>query len=127
MHTHSHRGSVAATRALPAGTRRRASAGRGARLDAGTAAVDRARVAIAGATGYAGQELLRLLARHPAITITAATASGTAAAGRRLPGLARVWDGEIQPLNSALLARDTDVVFLALPDAAAAEHAPALV
>ena len=30
------------------------------------------RVAIAGATGYAGQELVRLLARHPAVTLTSA-------------------------------------------------------
>src|SRR5262245_59508047 len=30
-----------------------------------------ARVAIAGATGYAGQELVRLLARHPRVTLTA--------------------------------------------------------
>src|SRR5215510_13774275 len=36
-----------------------------------------ARVAIAGATGYTGQELLRLLARHPAVTIAAATSSGS--------------------------------------------------
>ncbi len=35
-----------------------------------------ARVAIAGATGYTGQELLRLLARHPAVTIAAAMSSG---------------------------------------------------
>ena len=31
------------------------------------------RVAVAGATGFAGQELIRLLARHPNVTITAAT------------------------------------------------------
>jgi N-acetyl-gamma-glutamyl-phosphate reductase len=34
-------------------------------------------VAIAGATGYTGQELLRLLARHPGVSITAAMSSGT--------------------------------------------------
>jgi N-acetyl-gamma-glutamyl-phosphate reductase len=90
---------------------------------AGAAAVDRARVAIAGATGYAGQELLRLLARHPAVTVTAAMSSGSTAAGRRLPALARVWSGDIQPLDGELLAREADVVFLALPDAAAARQA----
>src|SRR5258706_550750 len=42
------------------------------------------RVAIAGATGYVGQELLRLLARHPAVTVTAAMSSGAA---RGEPGL----------------------------------------
>jgi N-acetyl-gamma-glutamyl-phosphate reductase len=85
-----------------------------------------ARVAVAGATGYTGQELLRLLARHPAVSITAATSSGTSAA-RRLPALARIWSGTITPLVPDALAREADVVFLALPDAAAAELAPALV
>ena len=91
------------------------------------ASIARARVAIAGATGYAGQELLRLLARHPAVTIAAAMSSGTGAPGRRLPSLARIWNGEIEPLGVERLARDTDVVFLALPDSAAAELAPRLV
>jgi N-acetyl-gamma-glutamyl-phosphate reductase len=86
-----------------------------------------ARVAIAGATGYAGQELLRLLARHPLVTITAAMSSGTAAAARSLPALSRVWTGTIAPLSAETLAREADVVFLALPDAAAAELAPGLV
>src|SRR3954452_7994011 len=87
------------------------------------------RVAVAGATGYTGQELLRLLARHPAVTITAATSSGATAA-RRLPALARIWNGTITPLDTSTpdaLAREADVVFLALPDKAAAELAPALV
>src|SRR2546425_584912 len=85
------------------------------------------RVAIAGATGYAGQELLRLLARHPLVTITAAMSSGTAAAVRRVPALSRVWTGTIAPLSVETLAREADVVFLALPDAAAAQLAPGLV
>ena len=91
---------------------------------AGTVANAVARVAVAGATGYTGQELLRLLARHPAVTLTAAMSSG--ASTRRLPGLARLWDGAITPLAPATLA-EADVVFLALPDSAAAELAPTLV
>ena len=87
-----------------------------------------ARVAIAGATGYTGQELLRLLARHPAVSIAAAMSSGAAGGeARRLPGLAHLWDGSIGPLSLDTLKQETDVVFLALPDAAAAEIAPALV
>ena len=87
-----------------------------------------ARVAVAGATGYTGQELLRLLSRHTCVTLTAAMSSGQAGgAARRLPALARLWDGEIAPLSREALARDADVVFLALPDAAAAEIAPPLV
>jgi len=93
--------------------------------DASTVPV-RTRVAIAGATGYTGQELLRLLARHPAVRIAAATSSG-ATATRKLPALARLWNGTITPLEPGALARDVDLVFLALPDKAAAELAPALV
>src|SRR5438270_1241920 len=81
-----------------------------------------ARVAVAGATGFTGQELLRLLARHPAVALTAAMSSGqSAAAPRPLPALARLWTGAIVPLSADTLRREADVVFLALPDAAAAE------
>ena len=83
-------------------------------------------MAVAGATGYTGQELLRLLSRHPGVTITAATSSGATAA-RKLPALGHLFKGEITPLDPASLAQDADVVFLALPDKAAAELAPALV
>jgi N-acetyl-gamma-glutamyl-phosphate reductase len=83
------------------------------------------RVAVAGATGFTGQELLRILARHPGVTIVAATSSGATAA-RKLPALAHIFTGEIKPLDRAALANDADLVFLALPDKAAAEIAPAL-
>ena len=85
-----------------------------------------ARVAVAGATGYTGQELLRLLARHPAARITLATAS-SAASVRNLPALAHLWDGAITPFDADALAREADLVFLALPDEAAAELGPRLV
>jgi N-acetyl-gamma-glutamyl-phosphate reductase len=93
---------------------------------ANTARADKTRVAVAGATGYTGQELLRLLSRHPSVTITQATSSGATAA-RRLPALAHLWNGSITPLDADALARDADVVFLALPDTAAAGLAPRLV
>ena len=83
------------------------------------------RVAIAGASGYAGQELVRLLARHPGVVLQAAMSSG--GEPRRLPGLARIWDGEVQPLDVEALAKTTDVVFLGLPEAAAATVGGALV
>src|SRR5947208_12556070 len=84
------------------------------------------RVAVAGATGYTGQELLRILSRHPSVTLTAATSSGTTAA-RKLPALGHIFKGQITPLDPRALAQDADVVFLALPDKAAAELAPVLV
>ena len=89
---------------------------------------DKSRVAIAGATGYTGQELLRILGRHPSVSVTAAMSSGSASGSARpLPALARLWDGQITPLSADTLARDADIVFLALPDSAAAELGPSLV
>src|ERR1051326_8501170 len=86
------------------------------------------RVAVAGATGYTGQELLRILVRHPGIAIVSAMSSGAAAGPqRKLPALAHIWNGEIAPFALDSLAADADVVFLALPDKAAADVAPALV
>jgi N-acetyl-gamma-glutamyl-phosphate reductase len=82
------------------------------------------RVAVAGASGFAGQELIRLLTRHPGVTITVATGSQATSTPRRLPSLAKIWDGTVVPLNAAAFA--ADVVFLALPEAASAELAPVL-
>src|SRR5436190_8761242 len=82
------------------------------------------RVAIAGASGFAGQELIRLLSRHPHVTITAATGSQATSTPRSLPALAKIWDGTVVPLNDAAFA--ADAVFLALPEAASADLAPTL-
>jgi N-acetyl-gamma-glutamyl-phosphate reductase len=84
------------------------------------------RVAVAGATGYAGQELLRLLARHPSVDLTIATASQASSAPRKLPALARVFDGDIRPLDIGAIIGRAEAVFLALPESASAEIAPAL-
>jgi N-acetyl-gamma-glutamyl-phosphate reductase len=87
-----------------------------------------ARVAIVGVTGYAGQELLRLLARHPAVTVTAAMdlPSETGPIAKRLPALARQWNGDVTPLDPAVLAQ-ADFAFLALPESVSAQLAPGLV
>jgi N-acetyl-gamma-glutamyl-phosphate reductase len=84
-------------------------------------------VAVAGATGYAGQELVMLLARHPQVRLEAAMSSSADSAARPLPRLARIWDGKVEPLNKDRLASDMDLVFLAVPEKAAAELAPPLV
>jgi N-acetyl-gamma-glutamyl-phosphate reductase len=96
-------------------------------ISPGPAARAAARVAVAGATGYTGQELLRLLARHPAARLTVATSSGASSSARRLPALGHVWDGDITPLDPDALPREADIVFLALPDGVAAELGPKLV
>ena len=94
---------------------------------AAAARAPRARVAVAGATGYAGQELVRILARHPAVTLTTAMSSTATSAPRPLPALARIWDGSVAPFDVDRLVTEADVVFLALPEAASAELAPTLV
>ena len=83
------------------------------------------RVGVAGATGYAGMELLRRLARHPGVDLRLAMASAASEA-RRVPALARIWDSPVLPFDLERLAGDADVAFLAVPDTLAAEAAPAL-
>ncbi len=82
------------------------------------------RVAVAGATGFAGQELIRLLSRHPNVTITTATGSQATSTPRHLPSLAKIWNGTVVPLDADALA--ADAVFLGLPEAASAELGPKL-
>jgi len=76
----------------------------------------RVRVAVAGASGYAGGELLRLLLGHPGVEIGALTAGSNA--GERLGSL----QPHLMPLADRVLAVTSadelaghDVVFLALP------------
>jgi N-acetyl-gamma-glutamyl-phosphate reductase len=90
-------------------------------------AASRTRVAIVGATGYAGQELVRLLARHPAVDLALATASQATSTPRRLPAVAKIWDGDVRPLDLDDVKRSADVAFLALPEAASAETALPLI
>jgi len=93
----------------------------------GSAPRPQTRVAIAGATGYAGQELVRILARHPAVTLTTAMSSGSTSTPRPMPALARIWDSDVVALDVDRLVASADIVFLALPEAASAELAPKLV
>jgi N-acetyl-gamma-glutamyl-phosphate reductase len=79
-------------------------------------------VGVVGATGYGGQELVRLLARHPLANLKVALGSSQAEQSRRLPGLARLWDGEITAYSAEALA-GCDVVFLSTPEAFAATSA----
>ncbi|WP_416483880.1 N-acetyl-gamma-glutamyl-phosphate reductase [Streptomyces sp. CL12] len=74
------------------------------------------RAAVAGASGYAGGEVLRLLLAHPEVEIGALT--GNSNAGQRLGAL----QPHLWPLADRVLAETTaeslaghDVVFLALP------------
>src|SRR3954453_12609125 len=83
--------------------------------------------AVAGASGYAGGEIVRLLLGHPEIRLGALTADSQA--GKRLgevhPHLAAVGDRVLEPTTPASLSGH-DVVFLALPHGASAELAAQL-
>ncbi len=74
------------------------------------------RAAIAGASGYAGGELLRLLLSHPEIEIGAVTAGSSAGTllGEHQPHLAPLAERVIAETTPETLAGH-DVVFLALP------------
>ena len=75
------------------------------------------RVAVAGASGYMGAELLRLLLVHPKIELAAVTSERLA--GERLdqvlPHLRGLSELRFQELDAERLAKDTDAAFLALP------------
>jgi N-acetyl-gamma-glutamyl-phosphate reductase len=89
----------------------------------------RIRVGIAGATGYAGVELLRRLAQHPHADVRLAMGSSTSSSTsrpRRVPALKRIWDAPVERFDAERLAEETDVVFLAVPDTLAAEVGPVL-
>ncbi|MFI5210486.1 MAG: N-acetyl-gamma-glutamyl-phosphate reductase [Gemmatimonadales bacterium] len=74
------------------------------------------RVAVVGAAGYAGGELLRILLQHPEVTECLATSRSQAgrAIGETHPALATATDARFSGLEPAEAARGADVVFLAL-------------
>jgi len=82
---------------------------------------------VAGATGYGGQELLRLAVRHDDVEIAVAMSSATNNEAQELPALKNLWHGQIEPFSVEKLIAKSEVVFLGLPDGISAELAPKLV
>ena len=88
--------------------------------------------AVAGASGYAGGEVLRLLLGHPALAdgrlaigaLTAGASAGSAL-GEHHPHLWPLADRKLEATTPEVLA-EHDVVFLALPHGASAEYAKIL-
>jgi N-acetyl-gamma-glutamyl-phosphate reductase len=75
-------------------------------------------VAVAGATGYMGAELLRLLAVHPRVRLVAVMASERSAGlpiGRLIPSLRGRLDLTVEALDAERLARVAECAMLALP------------
>src|SRR6201996_518314 len=84
-------------------------------------------VAVAGASGYAGGELLRLLLGHPEVQIGELTAGDSAGSplGAHHPNLIPLADRVLAPTAPDRLAGH-DAVFLALPHGHSAALAAAL-
>lgn len=86
------------------------------------------KVAVAGASGYMGAELLRLLLVHPLVRLVAVTSERLA--GEPLaalyPHLRGVTNLSFQPLDPERLAEEADCVFLALPHMESQKAVPVL-
>jgi N-acetyl-gamma-glutamyl-phosphate reductase len=86
------------------------------------------KVAIAGASGYTGLELIRLLDRHPDVEITSVTSEQSA--GRLIsdifPSLRNRMDLVLEPLEPTAITAKADLIFTALPHQAAMAVVPTL-
>lgn len=86
------------------------------------------RVAVVGASGYTGVELIRLLQAHPGVEITCVTSRQNAGEGIAavFPSLLGRVDLVCDPVEPALIAAKADFVFTALPHQSAMEVVPEL-
>lgn len=86
------------------------------------------RIAIIGASGYSGAELVRILSKHPHARISHLAADS--AAGKELaelyPALRGLELPRLEKLSAADLAGKADLAFLALPHTESMKMAPAL-
>jgi N-acetyl-gamma-glutamyl-phosphate reductase len=92
------------------------------------ASPDRIRVAVAGASGYMGAELLRLLLTHPRVTLTGVTSERLAGEplAQAYPHLRGLTDLPFHDLDAGWLADIAEVVFLALPHMESQHAVPVL-
>ena len=76
------------------------------------------RIGVIGASGYTGGELLRLLSLHPKVKICQVVASSKSeglTVSSLLPNLSNIIDAPLSPFNVPTIAKEVDLVFLALP------------
>jgi N-acetyl-gamma-glutamyl-phosphate reductase len=82
------------------------------------------KVAIIGATGYSGRELIRILLNHPSARITYLGGRKTGVAISDIhPSLLGLCDATVRPIDVKKVAAASDVAFLALPHTKAMELA----
>jgi N-acetyl-gamma-glutamyl-phosphate reductase len=86
------------------------------------------RVAVLGASGYTGLELLRILLRHPVFEIAAVSSEQRAGqpVGEAFPALRGQLDLAFEPADPGRVAAKVDLAFAALPHAASAPAVAAL-
>ncbi|MFD1361087.1 N-acetyl-gamma-glutamyl-phosphate reductase [Lentibacillus salinarum] len=86
-------------------------------------------VAIIGATGYGGAELIRLLQQHPDVTIQSCHSSSQHGSETvdSYPHLQAVAGMELKPIVTEEIARDADLVFTATPSGVSSELVPELI
>jgi N-acetyl-gamma-glutamyl-phosphate reductase len=86
------------------------------------------RIAIVGATGFTGAELIRILRSHPQAKIAAVVGHSTAGEpiAKTLPSLAGLLEGAVQAFDAAAIAKQADAAFCALPHGASAPCVVAL-
>jgi N-acetyl-gamma-glutamyl-phosphate reductase len=84
------------------------------------------RVSVAGATGYAGGELLRLLIRHPEVELVhlAAGERAGASVGEVWPNLEGLLEATFTELDGTALGEASEIVITALPDGLALDVIP---
>jgi N-acetyl-gamma-glutamyl-phosphate reductase len=84
------------------------------------------RVAVAGASGYMGAELLRLLLTHPHVQLTRVTSERLAGqpVSSLFPSLRRCTPLSFTALDPEEISRDADLVLLALPHTESQQHVP---
>ncbi len=94
--------------------------------------MNKKRVGVVGASGYSGEELVRLLLSHPQAELTAVTSRQYAGqtVAQVFPKFAHHPAAKtlrFSEPNAEVLARQADIVFLALPHGVAAEYAIPLI
>ena len=84
------------------------------------------KVAVVGASGYSGLELIRFLVNHPQVKITAITSERYAGQpyDRVFPSLLAHFSSILEPLNPDKIAKKADFIFIALPHKEAMEVVP---
>ncbi len=87
------------------------------------------KTAIIGATGYGGEELVRLLTNHPSVTIHSlhATSMHGEPLANVYPHMGAFGDFRIEPVNVEKIASEVEIVLMATPSGVSTKLTPSLI